>query len=267
MITDASAEVISSYADGVMDKVGDMGAYMHKTFDAIGRSLVKSFAVMGVRALTEFIIKAIAAKFITSKLGDEEKSETKIIGLNTGARAANSAAAGAQAIASGITAGVLAVEGAAVKLLTKHYIALAAAKAAASLGMTSAASITAAAATKAALEATLKLEGFDDPRNDAVAFRHGKDYAQHFMEGIHSIWRAPNFGRAIRDNIPVSRIQSGAFETAPTSTTGNINIYVAGSVVREEELVNSILPLAERMIDEGNSAIEMEEMNMTGGRV
>jgi hypothetical protein len=155
----------------------------------------------------------------------------------------------------------MALETLATRALTEAYIDLAAAKAAASLGITAGPSITAAASTKAALTGLL---GFDDPRNDAIAYRHGADYADQFMLGMQSRWGAPGFGKSVRDALPVAPAGAPVSATSPNTTV----IQVQGSLITQDELVrNVIVPSTERMIDYNNSLITKRQPLRTGTRI
>jgi len=261
---EATEEIFGNLARIAVTDTKLIGKEMREVFKNVGRSLVVNLVKKGIKALALYVFGLIAAKAATKLFGGEQKNAVGVTILQTSAAVALAGATGGVAIASGVATAALIIESKAVKAQTAHYIALAAAKAAASLGTTTGVSIAAATTVKAAL-VTMLMTGFDDPANDRIAYRHGKDYAQLFMAGIQSEWRAPDFGRDIRQALPTSAVQPvGGDGDFSYSSGPPIIVNVAGSIITEGELIDQIInALAEREGADGNLNLSG---SLTGGR-
>jgi len=146
-----------------------------------------------------------------------------------------------------------AAEVAATKVTTAAYISLAAAKAAVT-PWSAPSRIAASASVEAALQPLLV--GFDDPINDALAFKHGADYADFFMSGAQSRFGAPGFGRDVVDYIGSPRGTPGASNTT-------IHLHFEGPT--NDEFVRSVVaPAVEDAVRTGHSALMIEEDHLTG---
>ena len=163
----------------------------------------------------------------------------------------------------GVTrAGTLAVvamvaEKAQAFITTIQYIRLAAAKAAASLGLSTPLIIAAGAAVLAAL--TASLGGFDEPANDAMAKRHGEDYADNFMSGLQTRFAAPAFGGDVVGAVSQSVI--------PTPTGGGgatIHLHFEGPVTDERFVRDTIIPAIEDARAGRYTRLVTESDNLTG---
>lgn len=150
------------------------------------------------------------------------------------------------------------IEGAAVKLLTGQYIALAAAKSAASLGTTTGASLAGASATFAGLTSLMAsgLRGFDDPANDFGALKSGRDYGDLFMAGVSQSLGSPGFGRQIVNEFPL-----GGEPAQGGSTIININI---NGPTNEAFIIDEVVPMIERLADDDNTTIVTSPDRITG---
>jgi hypothetical protein len=257
LITDSAEIFVGELTTGITTNVDDMQAHMSKAFDRIGQSIVHNLAVKGVQALTQYIVKQTVAKTTTTLFDGVTKKETISVGAAGIAKTQTAVATMGLSAATMKATGAMVGEAVAVKALTKAYINLAAAKAAASLGTTAGASIGGAVAVKSALSGLL---GFDDPRNDAIAYRHGQDYADQFMAGLRSRWGSPRFGMDVRDTLPEGSISGGA-------STVILNLTVEGSILSEDEMASKAIWLIERAVEERNSQLLMNEDNLTGGRI
>jgi hypothetical protein len=229
------------------------------SFEKAGQSIVSSLITKGRKAIFDFIAAEVLQKGATVGLGVVEKAATTVAINKAAATTAGVAATASYPVAASAAVTAMIAETAAIKVLTEAYVNLAAAEAAASLGVTTGNSIAAAAKTKIALETLL---GFDDPRNDAIAYRHGQDYARMFMTGAQSEWGAPGFANTVNSNFPVAIAQGNS------SGGQAIIINVAGSMITESDLIkNVVIPATEREIDFNNSLITKREALRTGGRV
>ncbi len=148
-------------------------------------------------------------------------------------------------------------EGVMVKVLTKKYIALAAAKSAASLGLSTGASVAGAAATLGSL--TPMLLGFDDPLNDKSAIRHGRDYAKFFMEGAQDRFGSPRFGQDVS-----SSIATGIGEPEPSAAPSNITINFNAPVTNREFVETEVIPMIEDAVLQGRSQLAIDTNSITG---
>lgn len=157
----------------------DGGATWDTVLKNLRKRIIAAFAGQTLSALWKFI----AGQVVGTK---ETVSQTIALG-------AQASASTAVAAASTTAAAVQVAEAAIVKGLTAQYIALAAAKAAATLGISAGPSIAGAAAVKASLVPML-LTGFDDPLNDEMGKRHGWDYMDNFMAGATSRASSPRYG-------------------------------------------------------------------------
>ena len=238
-------------------------------FEAMQKSIVNALVKKGLDAIWKFIAGEAAMKVATKLLGAETAAETIVQGVNTAAKTvATAATAGLAAVtttaavatsalatASKLAVAMMTTEAIAARALTKQYVALAAAKAAASLGTATPLIIAAAATTKAAL--SKMLTGFDDPLNDAMGFRHGADYADKFLTGARSRFDAPRFANFITDIDPVRPAAGGAV---------SVNVNVAGNIVADDDWVsNSLIPAIENAVQSGRSTLALQGDNLTDG--
>ena len=267
---DAVSTFYHDFAEVLMTDTNDMAEALKNSFERIGRSIVHALIDKGIKALTDMIIAdsaAIKASALLTKAQAAESvatvvnavAKTKLAIATSGVAAASGAMAGAVTVAIG----ALATETAAAIVLTKAYIAAASAKAALTLGITAGPSIAAAASTKAALMAILT--GFDDPRNDALAFRHGKDYAEQFMTGVKSILAAPMFGGQIVDFVNRG-LESPAIAGAGAGGGTTISIHFEGPVTDERFVRDTIVPIIEKAIYDNGSNLLIDDELLTGGR-
>ncbi|MFA5376503.1 MAG: hypothetical protein WC455_12225 [Dehalococcoidia bacterium] len=107
----------------------------------------------------------------------------------------------------------------------------------------------------------LNLIGFDNPKNDAMAFNSGLDYAKFFsggvMQGIQSIGvPAMAFSGAS------SRSSSSGFNQS--AGTGNINIHFHGPVTSREFVRREIIPAIEQAATGKFSRLKVSTGNLTG---
>ena len=179
----ATEAVFQDMAYAVITDVSDLTNVMKVSFERAAQSIVASLVTKARKAVFDFMAAQVAQKTLQTGLTATEKMAAATTAAKTAATAASTAATFAYGGAAWAAISAMAFEIMAVRALTEAYISLAAAKAAASLGVTSGPSIAAAAGTKAALTGML---GFDDPRNDAIAYLHGRDYAKHFIAGTQS---------------------------------------------------------------------------------
>ncbi len=128
-------------------------------------------------------------------------------------------------------------EGIAVKALTRSYISLAAAKAAVS-PWSAGGRIAAAAVVKGSLSPMLL--GFDDPRNDDVARRHGRDYAREFMQGQQDYFAAPGYGQRVRGMLTRS-----GYGTPMTGGGAQTTIVFNSPVVGTDFVLDELAPRLE----------------------
>ena len=247
---------------------------MHDTFEQIGQSIAHNLVDRGLKAIWKFIAGQAAQRTATILLGATQKAQmvaetvstttrqahTKATAMATAITASLTAATGALTAASGVAVAAMGVESIAVRALTKHYIALASAKAAATLGISAGPSIAAAATVKASL--TAMLTGFDDPINDSIAYRHGQDYAKNFIKGAQSRFGAPQFGMEVRSGL--SRVPSSS-QSAPAQGNTYITVRVEGNVVADDTWVQeSLVPAIERASGTGHSRVALKNDNRTG---
>jgi len=163
------------------------------------------------------VLAQVGEAFMASLVGKAVSALWNLIAVNATATAAQTAlatSAGAATVATGALTAASATataaqmaETATVTALTGSYMALAAAKeAAAAAGGAAAAAGGATTAMGGAgivfgvvniLEGLGGLFGFDNPANDAVAFRHGSDYMREFMAGARKKAAAPAFGTEV----------------------------------------------------------------------
>lgn len=230
---DATDQAFTGLTEILISDTKFVGREMKKVFEDIGKSIAINLVKKGVKALGTYIFSLFAANTAAKLLGDGQKDATKITVLQSAATVTLAIATTGVATASGIVTGLMVTEGIVVKALTAKYIALAAAKNAASLGVTTGASIGAAVATKAAL-VPLLLDGFDDPINDRVAFRSGKDYADQFMAGTQTRFRAPTFGNEIVRTFPTP---IGGDNGAPVGQP-SLTVQVMGSIMSERDFMD-----------------------------
>ncbi len=260
LATDATEEVFGNLAQIVVTDTKFIGREMKTVFENVGRSIIVNLAQRGVKAIGRYIFSLAAAKTAEKLFGTEQKNTIATTILQTGAATGLATATIGVAAASGAAATAMVAESLVVRTLTKHYIALAAAKNAASLGVTTGLSIAAAATTKAALVPML-LTGFDDRRNDISAFRHGADYGQLFKRGLDSELGSPGFGKFVRGSLPGLQPRGG-----DGAAVGDvvININIEGSVTTENDLAEVVIDaLTDREGLDGNLNLSG---SLTGGR-
>jgi len=194
---------------------------MEEAIAQVGQAIVSSLAGQALTALWNFIAGSATATAAQTTLAATTTAATAATATFTAASSSATAAQTALAVATGATAtttGVLTaasvaattaqtVETASVVALTGSYVALAAAKeAAAAAGGEGAGgggagggffNLLVGLATGNPFDIIKGIGGFfgfDDPANDAVAFRHGRDYMREFMSGAKSRAMAPAFG-------------------------------------------------------------------------
>lgn len=255
--------VISSaenFGHTMLEGVMMPGKITHDTFQQLGRQIVHTFAGAAFRALVKYIAtEFILTKTMTAKTAIMKKDIAVVAG-SAAATSATAAATSSLAGATVIATAAMTAEMAVVKTLTASYISLAAAKAAVTMGLSTGPSIAAAAATKAAL--TEMLMGFDDRINDALAMKHGRDYADYFMIGAKQRLSSPTFGLDVTGAIS----QSTRFprtEAAPTESVIHLHFY--GPVTNEQFVQDTIAPAIEEATKHKASKIVIETDDMTGG--
>jgi len=245
---DATEQAFTGLTDILISDTKFVGRAMKKVFEDIGKSIVTNLVQKGIKALAEYSLGLFAAKTAAKLFGDGQQAATIGTVNQAAATAALATATGGVATTSVLAAGAMKVETGVVVGLTAKYIALAAAKNAASLGTTTAASIGAAVATKAALDPLL-LDGFDDPSNDRVAFRHGKDYADQFMAGTQTRFRAPSFAGDVVRSFPTP---SGGDNGAPMGSSmgqSSLTVQVMGSIMSERDFMDIMKDVLENFSD------------------
>jgi len=190
------------------------GGTWREAIAQVGQAIVSSLAGQALTALWNFIAGSATATAAQTTLAATTTAATAATATFTAASSSATAAQTALAVATGATAtttGVLTaasvaattaqtVETASVVALTGSYVALAAAKeAAAAAGGAAAAAggATIVFGVVNILEGLGGLFGFDNPANDAVAFRHGSDYMREFMAGARKKAAAPAFGTEV----------------------------------------------------------------------
>lgn len=243
--TDATQEAFGELTRIAITDSKNIGREMETVFEDIGRSIVVNMAKKAVDALKKYIFQAVAAKAVSKLLGNEQESlgdKTEALANITGNLAGHTLSVATQTF---LTVTAMKAEGLQVKTLIAQYIALAAAKSA--VNPFSAPGRIAAAATVQTTLTPLLMTGFDDPQNDAVAFRHGADYASQFMRGLNTEWKAPDYGQTIRQNIPIGGggdyardngyIPDGGF--GPPQTPGVV-LNIHGNVYSNDDLVQMI---------------------------
>ena len=148
------------------------------------------------------------------------------------------------------TAASLLIEYLKAKLLTKQYIALAAAKSAAN-PLSAPARAVAAASTAASVAGIVAgVMGsitFDDPVNDAMAYRSGIDYANQFLAGMNTKLGSGNFGENVAG-------------MNPQGAGGGITINVSGNIYGVDDL-SEIITAA---IDNSRSRLSIDDRFYSG---
>jgi len=196
------------------------GGTWREALAQVGEAIMSSLAGKALSALWNFIATSATATAAQTTLAATTTAATTATAAFTAASSSATAAQTALAVATGATAtttGVLTaasvaattaqtIETASVVALTGSYVALAAAKeAAAAAGGEGAGgggggggfNLLVGLATGNPFDIITGIGGFfgfDDPANDAVAFRHGRDYMREFMSGAKSRAMAPAFG-------------------------------------------------------------------------
>lgn len=233
-----------------------------ESFENLGNQLVRTYTGKALNALVRYV----ATQMVLEKANMAEvvslKAEAVAMAGSTAVKSANSAATAGIVAATAAATATMAAELVGVKALTAAYISLAAAKAAATLGLSSGPSIAAATATKASLDAILL--GFDDPLNDAKAYKSGWDYADNVMKGARERFASPGFGKevvgAVSRGINFNRFQSGEY-----SHTSEIHIHFNGPITGTEFVHKELIPAIEAAINARRSQIKIRDYNLTGG--
>jgi len=274
ILTDQLGTFSHDLVQVLITDTNDLRDVMRNTFEQIGQSIAHNLVNRGLKAVWAFVAGQAAQKAATIGLAATQKAAsavtaTETIATKAATRAATMLAAAKAAVtsatagltaASGAALAAMAAEGIVVRALTRHYIALASAKAAATLGISAGPSIAAAATVKASL--TAMLTGFDDPLNDAVAYRHGEDYADHFMAGAQTRFKAPGFGVDVRDSLPIA---PGSQGTGASGGDTHINLTIEGNIIGEDSYVlDSLIPAIERAVTGGYSRLSIDDDNLTG---
>jgi hypothetical protein len=257
--------VFQNMAYSLITDSKNIGDVMKKSFEQAGQSIVASLINKGVTAMLRYMAMQTVMRGGVIALDKAQKVQT--IGTAAQAAATSASAASSSAMA-GITVSAVVpamiAEAAAVHAVASAYVKATVARDAFMLGSTSALSIAGAATTMAGLTAILSAPvGFDDPRNDMVAFKQGRDFARMFMAGQETEWGAPGYGKTVSNTLPAWRgpVHGG------DGSSSNITIIVQGSLVTEQDLIdNVIIPQTERRIDLKNSRIMQQTQTLTGGR-
>jgi len=139
------------------------------------------------------------------------------------------------------TESVMITEQAVVRTTTSAYISLAAAKAAATLGLGTGAAIAA------------------DPRNDDIARKWGRDAGDAYLEGFLSVLKAPTFGENV-----IGR-QRGNYNAPAQSSIQYV--YIIHDEADVETVEDKVIPIIEGDIRSGRSDIVIQEKDhITGSR-
>jgi len=256
LVTSSAEHFGQTMLEGVMTP----GKITHDTFQQLGRQIAHTFAGEAYRALIKYIAtEVILTKTMTVKTAIMKKDIAVVAG-SAAATSANAAATSALAGATVLANTAMGIEMGIVKILTASYISLAAAKAAVTLGLSTGPSIAAAAATKTAL--TEMLMGFDDRINDALAMKHGRDYADYFMIGAKQRFSSPTFGLDITGAITGATRQP---KTGIAPAESVIHLHFYGPVTNEQFVQDTIAPAIEEATKHKASKIIIETEDMTGG--
>jgi hypothetical protein len=139
---------------------------------------------------------------------------------------------------------------AATGLLIIKTIALAAIKAASSMPFPL--NIAVAGLTIVGLKKAIA--GFDDPSNDAVGYRWGKDLGTNLMKGLTDTTGAPGFGHKV-----VNSLKSNIIMSEAPSSSGTV-IFQIGTLVGDERYTKEVtLPMLERFARNGLTTLATTE--------
>jgi len=242
LLQDSVLEIFDTITQGLIFNTNDMATNIKKTFEDIGKSIVRSLVKTAVVALLTWIATTVIGK----------KKEDELTVSTFALAGANVAVAVAAATA---TAAFLAEAFAAQKLADSIWSAVAA-MAALSLGATVGPALAAAGTIKGGKEAL----GFDNPINDAFARRNGEDFGREFMSGLTNSLSAPGFGQAVSNVISES--------ISPASSNGGgggITVNFNGPVTSTEFVRNDLIPALEQANLDGFGRFNIDDQNITGG--
>ena len=106
------------------------------------------------------------------------------------------------------------------------------------------------------------LKGFDDPANDAVAFRFGKDAGDNFMLGFQSVTGSPGFGSSVMGSLAGG---GNLPSTGGGSITLSQTIIIEGGAGDQEFVENVLAPQIEQASFDGMTRIMTAPQRVTGG--
>ncbi len=110
--------------------------------------------------------------------------------------------------------------------------------------------------------------GFDEEDNDITAERWGRDAGSRFMKGFKSETKAPQFGVEVIGNMqggfnaPPVRMRDTA-PVQPIIIERNITLVFEGNVMDEEFVIDTVNPLLEQAVRDGESNLVVDESIIT----
>jgi len=264
ILKDQNAEILAqqeAQRDAYFALTDAMGGFvdLSNVFGAdISPQLIQQMETIGnsVNAMINGVKTLNTAFSGTIQIGNTVKN---VLGAMGSALKAVTGGIGEAIVASAKFVIQLGKEVAALILSTMKYIAHAAvlaAKAVASIPIVGPA-LAVAAGIAVAGGLTALIAGFDDPRNDAIARKWGRDAGNQYMQGLKSVTGAPQFGRSV-----VASQSGGA--VAGGGMVQMIQLNFSG-MADEEFVRRTVLPEVVRAADVNQTRVLARSRNPLGG--